>query len=117
MYSDSVIETQGFFTSYSEYTDELAWGVSWILRSTGDGKYREIFDKIAEAEYGEQDPEFKGGWVDKDVQGDCQSLIDKMFKGNKINKNITDIISCILEYIKENIFKKKFAIYILSIRK
>ena len=41
---------------------------------------------------------------DKDAQGDCQSLINKMFKENYINKNSVDIISCILDYIKENIF-------------
>ena len=44
--------------------------------------------------------------IDKDAQGDCQSLINKMFKEHHINKNSIDIISCILDYIKENIFKK-----------
>ena len=44
--------------------------------------------------------------IDKDAQGDCQSLVNKMFKEHHINKNSIDIISCILDYIKENIFKK-----------
>ncbi len=44
--------------------------------------------------------------IDKDAQGDCQTLVNKMFKENHINKNSLDIISCILDYIKENIFKK-----------
>ena len=56
VYSDSVKEAQGFYTSYSGFNDELVWGAAWLLRATGDEKYREMFDKIAEAEYGEQDP-------------------------------------------------------------
>ena len=43
---------------------------------------------------------------DKDAQTDCNRLIDKMFKENYINKNKIDIISCILDYIKENVFSK-----------
>ena len=56
VYSDSVKEAQGFYTSYSGYLDELVWGAAWLLRATGEEKYRDMFDKIAEAEYGEQDP-------------------------------------------------------------
>ena len=56
VYSESVPQAQGFYTSYSGYNDELVWGAAWLLRATGDEKYREMFDKIAEAEYGEQDP-------------------------------------------------------------
>ena len=56
IYSESVREAQGFYTSYSGYNDELVWGAAWLLRATGEEKYREMFDKIAEAEYGEQDP-------------------------------------------------------------
>ena len=37
--------------------------------------------------------------MDKDAQTDCNSLIDKMFKENYVNKNKIDIISCIFEYI------------------
>ena len=55
-YSDSVKQAQGFYTSYSGFNDELVWGAAWLLRATGEEKYREMFDKIAEAEYGEQDP-------------------------------------------------------------
>ena len=54
-YSQSVPQASGFYTSYSSYNDELVWGAAWLLRATGDEKYREMFDKIAEAEYGEQD--------------------------------------------------------------
>ena len=44
--------------------------------------------------------------MDKDAQADCNSLVDKMFKENYVNKNKIDIISCILDYIKENVFAK-----------
>ena len=44
--------------------------------------------------------------TDKDAQGDCYSLIHKMFREKYINKDNIDLISCILDYIKENIFKK-----------
>ncbi len=56
VYSESVREAQGFYTSFNGYNDELVWGAAWLLRATGDEKYREMFDNIAEAEYGEQDP-------------------------------------------------------------
>jgi hypothetical protein len=44
--------------------------------------------------------------IDKDVQGDCLNLVNKMFKENYVNKDKIDIISCILDYIKEKIFEK-----------
>ena len=56
VYSESVNQAQGFYTSFNGYLDELVWGAAWLLRATGEEKYREMFDKIAEAEYGEQDP-------------------------------------------------------------
>ena len=44
--------------------------------------------------------------LDKDAQRDCESLIKEMLKENYINKDTIDIKSCILDYFKENIFKK-----------
>ena len=44
--------------------------------------------------------------IDKDVQGDCLNLVNKMFKENYVNEDKIDIISCILDYIKEKIFEK-----------
>jgi len=41
---------------------------------------------------------------DKEDEGNCRSLIDKVF--NNIGKNSLDIISCLLDYIKEQIFNK-----------
>ena len=44
--------------------------------------------------------------VDKDAQNDCYSLVKQMLKENYINKNKIDIISCVLDYIKEKVFSK-----------
>ena len=54
--------------------------------------------------------------LDKDAQDNCNKLIDKMFKENYVNKNKIDIISCILDYIKENVFAKnlKFIFNVLE---
>ena len=62
-----------------------------------------------------KDPDFKNDLIrkekklielDKDAHLDCKSLVKKMFTNNYINKDKIDIITCILDYIKENIFKK-----------
>ena len=61
------------------------------------------------------DPDFKNKIIekakelietDKDAEDDCPSLINKMFRENYVNKDKIDIISCILDYIKENVFSK-----------
>ena len=44
--------------------------------------------------------------LDQDSQGDCKSLINEIYKEHKINKNSIDFVTCILDYIIENIFKK-----------
>ena len=44
----------------------------------------------------------------KDFQGNCYSLINKMLQDNYININSVDIISSLLDYIKNNIFIKYF---------
>ena len=41
---------------------------------------------------------------DKEAEGDCKSLVDKIIKN--MGKNSIDIISCLLDYIKEQIFSK-----------
>ena len=85
-------------------------------------KYEEK-NNINEENYSEEiikymlyiDPDFKNKIIekakeliemDKDTEADCNSLINKMFKENYVNKNKIDIISCILDYIKENVFAK-----------
>ena len=40
----------------------------------------------------------------RQVEGNCQSLLEIIFKINYIYKNSIDIISCIYYYIKELIF-------------
>ena len=42
----------------------------------------------------------------KDAMGDCGSLIYKMFNEKYINPNSIDLISCIVEYMKEKIFNE-----------
>jgi len=44
----------------------------------------------------------------EDFPEDCYSLINKMLKDNYINKNSIDIISSLLDYIKNNYFIKYF---------
>ena len=65
--------------------------------------------------YMEEDVEFKEKIIDKvkdlinndkDSEGNCKSLIEKIFKMNYIGKNSIDIISSLLDYIKEQIFSK-----------
>ena len=43
---------------------------------------------------------------DKNIENDVQKLIDKIMKNNFITKNSVDIISSLLNYIKEEIFGK-----------
>ena len=52
--------------------------------------------------------------MDKEASVDCLSLINKIFKNHQINKINIDIISCILDYIKEKIFKK-YLLYIFKV--
>ena len=40
----------------------------------------------------------------KDEEANCKDIIDKLYNGSYINKFTVDITSCIIEYIKENIF-------------
>ena len=67
------------------------------------------------------DPDFKNKIIekakelietDKNTPGDCFSLVNRMLKENYMNKDKTDIISCIIAYIKENFFFEIFKIYI-----
>ena len=78
---------------------------------------------INEEKYGDEitkymlyiDPHFKNKIIekakelietDKNTSDDCFSLVNEMFKKNYMNKDKIDVISCILDYIKENIFSK-----------
>jgi hypothetical protein len=38
-YSDSISAAQGFYNSWSGYTDELMWGGLWLYRATGEATY------------------------------------------------------------------------------
>ena len=55
-YTAAVPSVQGFYSSYSGFLDELAWGAAWLYRATGDEKYLEKYNVIADAEYAVYDP-------------------------------------------------------------
>ena len=66
-------------------------------------------------EYMNEDADFKRKIIekakelidnDKEAEGKCKLLIDKIFKTKYIDRNSLDIISCLLDYIKEEIFGK-----------
>ena len=76
-----------------------------------EGKYSDELIKYMQY----TDPDFKNKIIDKAKEiietdknspEDCFSLVNKMLKENYMNKDKIDIISCILDYIKENIFAK-----------
>ena len=65
--------------------------------------------------YMDKDEEFKEKIINKakilicsdiEEEGNCKKLIDKILKNNYIGKNSLDIITCLLDYIKEDIFSK-----------
>ena len=55
-YTAAVPSVQGFYSSFSGYLDELAWGAAWLYRATGEEKYLEKYNTIADAEYAVYDP-------------------------------------------------------------
>jgi hypothetical protein len=55
-YTKAVPSVQGFYSSFSGFLDELAWGAAWLYRATGEEKYLEKYNKIADAEYAVYDP-------------------------------------------------------------
>ena len=52
----SVPSVQGYYSSFNGYLDELAWGAAWLYRATGEEKYLEKYNIIADAEYAVYDP-------------------------------------------------------------
>ena len=50
--------------------------------------------------------------INNESKGDCKSLVDKIMKN--MGKNNLDIISCLLDYIKEQIFNK-YLLYIFNV--
>ena len=81
-----------------------------ILNETLDIEEDDIkkyYDKIEE--YMKNDKDFKKEIIKKvndSIDIDTKSLFDKMLEEKNINKKSIDIISCILKYYKENIFKE-----------
>ena len=68
---------------------------------------KKYYDRIEE--YMKNDKDFKKEIIKKvndSIDVDTKSLFDKMLEEKNINKKSIDVISCILKYYKENIFKE-----------
>ena len=85
------------------------------IKISSNSKENKSIDEILD--YFRNDNEFKCDLIkkvkalidlDKDANNDFGNLVDKMFKSNYINKNSIDIISSILDFIRENIIEKYF---------
>jgi len=70
-YIVAVPDAKNFYSNWSGYLDELAFGALWLYRATGDESYMKKFSTIADAHYGEQDSKAYGtcsgpiSWDDK----------------------------------------------------
>jgi len=70
-YIKAVPDAQSFYSNWSGYLDELAFGALWLYRATKDESYLKKFSTIADATYGEQDSKAYGtcggpiSWDDK----------------------------------------------------
>jgi len=70
-YINAVPSVVSFYSTYSGYMDELAWGAAWLLRATGDQSYLTKYNTIANQKYESYDPKkFSGStgpisWDDK----------------------------------------------------
>ena len=70
-YTKAVPGAQGYYSSYSGFNDELAWGAMWLYRATGEESYYDKYKVIADKEYSEYDRQkFTGceepiSWDDK----------------------------------------------------
>jgi len=96
--------------------------LNFVYKGINEINKTRFLDNLNEDEYSnellkymENNKEFKKSLItkakelideDKNAKGDCGSLIDKILKENYINKNSVDLISCIIDYINDNIFNK-----------
>jgi len=70
-YIGSIPDVSGFYSTWSGYNDELAFGALWLYRATNDQGYLKKFEAIADAVYGAQDTKAYGtctgpiSWDDK----------------------------------------------------
>ena len=99
-YTAAVPSVQGFYSSFNGFLDELAWGAAWLYRATGEEKYLEKYNVIADAEYGVYDPrkftECRGpiSWDDK--RSGAYILIAQLTKEEKRVKECYDYCDTIL---------------------
>jgi len=70
-YTQSIPNVVSFYSSFSGFNDEIAWGALWLHRATGEEKYYEKYKEIADVKYDSWDPKkFSGAegpisWDDK----------------------------------------------------
>ena len=101
---------------------DLEIEINKSLSNILDDKYNN--EKIKS--YIQKDNDFKDDLIEKvkdliekseTMKKDCQTLIDKMLMSNIINEYTIDIVSCFMNYIKENIVIKNLKSILLSFKK
>jgi len=74
----------GFYTSFSGYNDELAWGAIWLYKATGDISYlqkaKEYVENASDAKYWAQN------W--DNVSNGVNLILSKITNDNKYKNNI-----------------------------
>jgi len=109
-------------TSMDEEAEFKKSLINFVSKAISKKEQTRLLDNLNEEEYinellnfMEHNKDFKKSLItkakelideDKKAKGDCGKLIEKMFNENYINKNSIDLISCIIDYIKDNIYNK-----------
>ena len=120
---DIMFESGSSLDEETEFKKSL---IKFVCSAINEKNKTRFLDNLNEDEYSnellrymENNKDFKKSLIrkakelideDKIAKGDCGSLIDKMLKENYINKNSVDLISCVIDYIKENIYNKNLEI-------
>jgi hypothetical protein len=115
-------ENEDYFDLNREFNKDL---IKFVYKEINQNKYEDnnclnldennIINEIEK--YMDKDKDFKNEIIkkakklinnDEEVKRNGKCLIDKILKMNYINENSIDLISCVLDYIKEVIFSKYF---------
>ncbi len=93
-------QATSFYSSYSGYLDELAWGAAWLYWATGEESYHEKFKAVADAEYSPQDMKKYHGctgpisWDDK--RPGAYALIAEITKDEERMKEVYEYCDTIM---------------------
>ena len=115
-------ENEDYFDLNREFNRDL---IKFVYKEINQNKYEDnnclnldennLMDEIEK--YMDKGKDFKNEIIkkakklinnDDEVKRNGKYLIDKLIKMNYINENSIDLISCVLDYIKEVIFSKYF---------